>query len=54
MNPNTMAWLLGSLSTLNWGYKDAKRNLIVKVDSTGVGSYLLQGLQTISYHCCHN
>lgn len=49
----TLAWLFGRHSSFNWGHKEAKRYLMIKVSSSGVGSYLLQGLQTISFHCYH-
>lgn len=49
----TLAWLSGRHSSLNWGHKEAKRYFMIKVSSSGVGSYLLQGLQTFSFHYYH-
>lgn len=40
----TVAWLSGRHRSLNWRHKEAKENLVVKVYSTAVGSYLLWGL----------
>lgn len=54
MNLNTESGFAGRHNSLNWRHKAVKRKLMVKVNSTGVRSYLLQGLQTIYYHCSHN
>lgn len=54
MNLNTESGFAGRHNSLNWRHKAVERNLMVKVNSTGVRSYLLQGLQTIYYHSSHN